>query len=217
MPSGCRPRSSASRPGSQCQAASFSRCCRKRLSTSHRTCAATAAFVREGFRTELDEARRLRDDSRRVMAALEARYIEETGVKSLKIRHNNILGYFIEVTQANAKPLTEPPLLDTFRHRQSMANAMRFTTVELVETEGRIASAAERALAIEQDIFAELSAAIAAEERMLCRGLLGASPSWTTLRRWRSWPATRAMCAPPSTRASASISAAAAIRSSSKR
>lgn len=124
-------------------------------------------FVRLGFRAALDEARQLRDDSRRVMAALEARYIDETGVKSLKIRHNNILGYFIEVTQANAKPLTEPPLLDTFRHRQSMANAMRFTTAELAETEGRIASAAERALAIEQDIFAELSAAVAADEPML--------------------------------------------------
>ncbi|MFA5949220.1 MAG: DNA mismatch repair protein MutS [Hyphomicrobium sp.] len=124
-------------------------------------------FVRKGFRVSLDEALALRDDSRRVMAALEVRYVEQTGIKTLKIRHNNILGYFIEVTQANAKPLTEPPLVDTFRHRQSMANAMRFTTVELAETEGRIASAAERALAIEQEIFAELAAAVAADERML--------------------------------------------------
>jgi len=118
-------------------------------------------FVRKSFRASLDEALALRDDSRRVMAALEVRYVEQTGIKTLKIRHNNILGYFIEVTQANAKPLTEPPLVDTFRHRQSMANAMRFTTIELAETEGRIASAAERALAIEQEIFAELAAAVA--------------------------------------------------------
>ncbi len=124
-------------------------------------------FVRRDYRPALDEALALRDDSRRVMAALEARYIDETGVKSLKVRHNNILGYYIEVTAANAKPLTTPPLVETFRHRQSMANAMRFTTVELSETEGKIASAGERALAIEQEVFAELAAAIAAAEQSL--------------------------------------------------
>jgi DNA mismatch repair protein MutS len=124
-------------------------------------------FVRRGFRAALDEAISLRDDSRRVMAELEARYIELTGVKSLKVRHNNILGYFIEVTQANAKPLTEPPLSDTFRHRQSMANAMRFTTLDLSEIEGRIASAADRALALEQEIFNELADAVIRDERTL--------------------------------------------------
>lgn len=120
-------------------------------------------FIREGFDDALDEVRRLRDDSRKVMTALEARYVADTGVKSLKVRHNNILGYFIEVTQANAQALTEPPLADVFRHRQTMANAMRFTTVELAETEAKIASAGERALAIEQEIFAMLSVRIANE------------------------------------------------------
>ncbi|WP_072396032.1 DNA mismatch repair protein MutS [Hyphomicrobium sp. CS1GBMeth3] len=124
-------------------------------------------FVRRGFRPALDDAIALRDNCRRVMAELEGRYVEETGIKTLKIRHNNILGYFIEVTQANAKPLSEPPLSDIFRHRQTMANAMRFTTVELSEIEGRIASAAERALSIEQEIFNELAAAVAREERVL--------------------------------------------------
>jgi len=124
-------------------------------------------FVRAGFRTALDEARQLRDDSRRVMAELEARYVALSGIKTLKVRHNNILGYFIEVTQTAAKPLTEPPLADTFRHRQTMANAVRFTTAELSEIEGRIASAADRALALEQEIFTELAAAVAAEERTL--------------------------------------------------
>ena len=118
-------------------------------------------FVRAGYREALDGAIELRDASRNVMAALEARYVEETGVKALKVRHNNILGFFIEVTQQNAKPLLSPPLSDTFRHRQTMSNAMRFTTTELVEIEGRIASAAERALAIEQEVFAELAARIA--------------------------------------------------------
>ena len=124
-------------------------------------------FVRQGYRPALDEAMKLRDDSRKVMAALEARYVEETGVKALKIRHNNILGYYIEVTQQNAKPLTTLPLSDIFRHRQSMANAMRFTTLELSETEGRIASAADRALAIEQEVFAELAGEVSAAEQAL--------------------------------------------------
>ncbi len=126
-------------------------------------------FVRNGFRTTLDDARRLKDDSRQVIAALETNYADMTGVKTLRIRHNNILGYFIEVTQINAKALTTPPLDELFRHRQSMANAMRFTTVELSETEGRIASAAERALSIEQEIFQELAAAVAANEQALTR------------------------------------------------
>ncbi len=124
-------------------------------------------FVRRGFRKTLDDAIALRDDSRRILADLETRYVELSGIKSLKIRHNNILGYFIEVTQTNAKPLTEPPLSEIFRHRQSMSNAMRFTTLELAEIEGRIASAAERALAIEQEVFQEISEAVSAEEALL--------------------------------------------------
>jgi len=126
-------------------------------------------FVRAGYRGELDEARRLKDDGRNVMAGLEAKYIEKTGVKSLKVRHNNILGFYIEVTQGNAKPLLEQPLSGEFRHRQTMANAVRFSTAELVEIEGRIASASERALALEQEIFADLAAAIEREAQGLGR------------------------------------------------
>jgi DNA mismatch repair protein MutS len=124
-------------------------------------------FVRPGLRADLDEALRLRDDSRRVMAALETRYIEATGVKSLKVRHNNILGFYIETTALNAKPLQSPPHDAVFRHRQTMANAMRFTTSELEEAEGRIASAAETALAIELEVFAQLEADVRASERSL--------------------------------------------------
>jgi DNA mismatch repair protein MutS len=126
-------------------------------------------FVRPGYREALDTARQLKDDSRQFIAALEARYVEMTGVKTLKIRHNNILGYFIEVTALNAKALTAPPLDDLFRHRQSMANAMRFTTPELAETEGRIASAGQRALSIEEEIFQELATATARNEQTLSR------------------------------------------------
>lgn len=117
-------------------------------------------FIAKGYSKKLDDARQLCDDSRKVMAALEKRYCDETGIKTLKVRHNNVIGYFVEVTQAQAGTITEPPHDAVFHHRQTMANAMRFTTVELSETEGRIASAADRALQLEQDIFAELARAV---------------------------------------------------------
>jgi DNA mismatch repair protein MutS len=117
-------------------------------------------FVRAGYSRDLDETRQLRDDSRKVMAGLEARYAEETGIRSLKIRHNNLLGFFIEVGAASAKPLLTSPMSDVFRHRQTLANAVRFTTAELNEVEGRIAAAAERALAMESEIFNELVQAV---------------------------------------------------------
>jgi len=124
-------------------------------------------FVAQGYHADLDDARALRDDSRKVMASLEAQYVAQTDVKTLKIRHNNVIGYFLEVTQANSKALLEPPLNDTFHHKQTMANAMRFTTTELTEIEGRIASAAERALQLEHEIFSELVDAVKAQEAEL--------------------------------------------------
>jgi DNA mismatch repair protein MutS len=124
-------------------------------------------FVRPGYSADLDAARALRDDSRKVMAALEASYQQAAGIKALKVRHNNILGYYIEVPAGAAKPMLSEPLNGTFRHRQTMAGAVRFTTAELADTESRIVSAAERALALEQEVFAGLAAAIAAEERAL--------------------------------------------------
>lgn len=109
-------------------------------------------FVAEGVRPELDQARALRDDSRRVIAQLEARLAEESGV-ALKVRHNAVLGYFVECTAKAAEPLMAPSLNATFIHRQTLANQVRFTTVELAELDARIAQAAERALAIEVETF----------------------------------------------------------------
>lgn len=116
-------------------------------------------FVRQGYNTELDEMRALRDQSRRVIAGLQADYIEETGIKTLKIKHNNVLGYFIEVTANNSGTMTDTvEAKGRFIHRQTMANAMRFTTTELAELESKIANAADRALSIELAIFEELTA-----------------------------------------------------------
>ena len=108
-------------------------------------------FVRAGLHAELDEARQLRDQSRRHVAALEEGYRRDTGIPSLKIRHNNLLGYYIEVTATHAGRV--PP---SYVQRQSMAGATRYSTPDLVQLESRIASAAERALALELELFEEL-------------------------------------------------------------
>ncbi|MGO9740333.1 MAG: DNA mismatch repair protein MutS, partial [Roseiarcus sp.] len=113
-------------------------------------------FVRAGAHPALDEARRLRDESRRVIADMQARYADETGVRQLKIKHNNFLGYYLETPQAAGELLLKPPHAQTFIHRQTMAGAMRFATEALIDLEARIASAADRALGLELELFAEL-------------------------------------------------------------
>jgi DNA mismatch repair protein MutS len=119
-------------------------------------------FVRAGYDGALDEARALRDQSRKVVAQLQARYAEETGVRTLKIRHNNVLGYFVEVTAQHGDKLFAAPLNATFIHRQTLAGQVRFTTTELGELEAKIASAADRALNLELEIFERLCAAVIA-------------------------------------------------------
>jgi DNA mismatch repair protein MutS len=119
-------------------------------------------FIREGFDRTLDETRALRDESRRVVAALQARYADETQIRGLKIRHNNVLGYFVEVTAQHGDKLMAAPLNETFIHRQTLAGQVRFTTTELAELEQRIASAADRALGLELDIFEKLLNAVMA-------------------------------------------------------
>jgi DNA mismatch repair protein MutS len=124
-------------------------------------------FVRPGYAAALDEARGLRDESRRVIAGLQARYAEASGIRALKIKHNNVLGYFVEVTAGQAPALQANGGGERFIHRQTMANAMRFTTAELAELEQKIASAADRALAIELELFDDLAAKVAAEEKTI--------------------------------------------------
>jgi DNA mismatch repair protein MutS len=108
-------------------------------------------FVAAGYSQELDEWRGLRDESRRMIAALQARYAGETAIGALKIRHNNVIGYYIEVS-ANHAGKVGPE----FIHRQTMAGAQRYTTPELADLETKIASAAERALALELRLYEDL-------------------------------------------------------------
>ncbi len=131
-------------------------------------------FIRSRYEGRLDEVRELRDESRRVVAALQGRYFELAETRQLKIKHNNFLGYFIEVSQAQGERLLRPPFNATFIHRQTMADAMRFSTTELAELEGRITNAADEALALEQSLFDRLAAqaqARAAEIEAAARAL----------------------------------------------
>ncbi len=113
-------------------------------------------FTLPGYRPELDEARALRDDSRKVVAELEARAVHASGVP-FKVRHNAVLGYFLEATAKAAEPLLRPDGSrdpdSPFIHRQTLANQVRFTTTELSELDARINQAGHRALALEMDYF----------------------------------------------------------------
>ena len=117
-------------------------------------------FVAPGHDADLDETRALRDEGRGVIARMQGDYIAQTGVQSLKIKHNNVLGYFIETTAVHAERMLRPPLSETFIHRQTTANQIRFTTVPLSELETRILNARDRALEIERAIFARLTRAV---------------------------------------------------------
>ncbi len=108
-------------------------------------------FIGAGYAGDLDELRALRDASRRHVAALQSRYQNATGVAALKIRHNNVIGYYIEVPAGHAGKLGAE-----FVHRQTMAGAMRFATAELADLESRISGAAEKAMALELALFADL-------------------------------------------------------------
>ena len=120
-------------------------------------------FIAAGYRPELDELRRLRDESRRLVRDLQRRYASETAIASLKIRHNNVLGYFVEVTPTHADKLSADPSSagTDFVHRQTLASAVRFDTAELRELEGRISTAAEKALALELGLFEDLVVEVA--------------------------------------------------------
>ena len=114
-------------------------------------------FVAQGFSAELDENRKLRDDTRQVIASLQTAYADATSVKALKIKHNNILGYFVEVTAQQAELLKASNVAQDFIHRQTIATAVRFTTLALGELEQKIALAGARVLAQELEIFRKLA------------------------------------------------------------
>ncbi len=110
-------------------------------------------FVAPGWDSALDEARSLRDDSRKVIAGLQAEYAEKAGVPALKIKYNNVLGYFIDVPSRHGDAMMTAPLNEIFIHRQTLAKNVRFSTQELSELAGRISRAEEEAKGRELGIF----------------------------------------------------------------
>jgi len=134
---------------------------RRALGASLPLSARDGGFVAAGFSPALDDLRLLRDESRRLIAALQERYARETGIASLKVRHNNVIGYFVEVTATHADKLATQAE-GRFIHRQSLAGAARFTTADLADLAQRITSAADKALALELALFAELVDAVCA-------------------------------------------------------
>ncbi|HKL69083.1 DNA mismatch repair protein MutS [Salibaculum sp.] len=113
-------------------------------------------FIAPGYESELDEFRKLRDEGRSVIASMQSDYAEKTGIGALKIKHNNVLGYFIETTATHAGKMMQPPLSETFIHRQTTANQVRFTTLELNELETRIINAGSKSLEIEKRLYSGL-------------------------------------------------------------
>ena len=114
--------------------------------------------IRTGYSSELDELRSLSRDAKQTIASMEAEERARTGVGNLRIRFNNVFGYFIEVSKANAARVP-----DDYERRQTLANAERFTTPALKEYEAKVLGAEERILQMESEIFSLICRQVAAE------------------------------------------------------
>ncbi|WP_339864103.1 DNA mismatch repair protein MutS [Paremcibacter congregatus] len=126
-------------------------------------------FIAKGYHGALDEFRMLSSESKRLILGLESQYREQSGVSGLKIKYNNVLGYFIEVTALHADKLMGPPLNEDFIHRQTLANVVRFNSSELAKLAGKIGQAADRALALEHEIYEELVGAVLMQWQQISR------------------------------------------------
>lgn len=124
-------------------------------------------FIATGYSAALDELRIMRDEGKRLMINLQGRYGQETGLATLKIKHNNIIGYHIEVSATQADKLFTAPFNATFIHRQTMAGAVRFTTTELATLERDLAQAAAKALELELSLFEQLRSKVLEQQDKL--------------------------------------------------
>ncbi len=137
--------------------------------------------IRDGFDVALDNMRGLSHGGRETIAALQSEYINQTGINTLKIKYNNILGYFIEVPSARADTLMNPE--SGFIHRQTMAGNMRFTTSRLIDLDNDVRSAAEKAAGIEAEIINEFIESIRqiADDLLTTADLLADADVWCSL------------------------------------
>ncbi len=143
-------------------------------------------FIQKGWDAPLDQLRQLRDDSRRIIAQLQASYGQKTGIPNLKIKHNNVLGYFIEVTPKHADRMLNMGADSPFIHRQTLVSGVRFTTTELAELDAKISGAADKALGLELAIFDDFTARITAQAEPLRRvaGALAEMDVYAALAQW---------------------------------
>ncbi|WP_273418316.1 DNA mismatch repair protein MutS, partial [Hyphomonas adhaerens] len=156
------------------------------ITESPPTLARDGGFVATGWDPALDEVRALREDSRKIIAEMQARYASETGISALKVKFNNVLGYFVDVPARHGDTLMAPPWSETFIHRQTLAGNVRFSTSELAELAGRISRAEEETKARELAIFEDLSARVSAASRALsasaeaiaCLDVAAATGAW---------------------------------------
>ena len=121
-------------------------------------------MIRSGYHAELDELRNLSQHSKQIIAAMEERERKRTGIASLKIRFNQIFGYYIEISKPNL-PLAPAD----YERKQTLVNAERFTSPELKEYERKILAADERILEIERQLFIDVRAGVAAKAARLRR------------------------------------------------
>lgn len=136
----------------------------KALDSSPPVLTREGGFIRSGYLKELDDFRFFRDESQKMIAALQAKYVAETQISTLKIKYNNILGYYIEITT-----LHKDKVPSTFIHRQTLANNMRFSTPELLEIQEKLTGASEKALAIEIQLFQNIVQEILHHQDSLCQ------------------------------------------------
>ncbi len=113
-------------------------------------------FIAKDYHAALDEFRMLSSESKRLIMALEIKYREISDINGLKVKYNNVLGYFVEVTALHADKLMTPPLNEIFIHRQTLANVTRFNSSELAELASKIGQAGDHALALEHEIYEKL-------------------------------------------------------------
>ena len=123
------------------------------------TLARDGGFIRSGYSAALDELANIKANAKKVIADLQARYIQQTGITQLKILYNGLAGYFVEVPVRFAEPLLREKEMG-FIHRQTMVNVVRFTTLEVSELETKIMTADEKLLAMELEIFENLRSKI---------------------------------------------------------
>jgi DNA mismatch repair protein MutS len=124
--------------------------------------------IRPGFHAELDELHAITKQGRQIIASMEERERKRTGIGSLKIRYNQVFGFYIEISKANLH--LAPP---DYERKQTLVNAERFTSAELKEHEQKVLSADERILEIERRLYSEIRESIAREAARLRRAAAG--------------------------------------------